>query len=75
VNDTRTTNNLVNQLRNISKVIEHDGITVRFPAPDGEFADECPFVDKACEAIEHGGELDATSLASLVYYIADMMEV
>jgi len=73
--NAETTNDLVNELRNISKAIERHGITVRFPVPDGEFADECPFVDKACEAIEHGGTLDATSLASLVYYIADMMEV
>ena len=73
--NAETANDLVNKLRNISKVIERHGITVRFPEPDGEFADECPFVDKACEAIEHGGTLDATSLASLVYYIADMMEV
>ena len=75
MNDTRATNDLVNKLRNISEAIEQHGITVRFPAPDVELAGDCPFVDKACEAIEHGGELDATSLASLVYYIADMMEV
>ena len=73
--NAETTNDLVNELRNISKAIERHGLAVRFPEPDGEFADECPFVDKACEAIEHGGMLDATSLASLVYYIADMMEV
>ena len=75
MNDTEITNDLVNELRNISKAIEQHGISVRFPVPDGEFADECPFVDKACEVIEHGGALDATSLASLVYYIADMMEI
>jgi len=74
VKNAETTNHLVNELRNISKAIEQHGITVRFPEPDGEFADACPFVDKACEAIEYGGKLDATSLASLVYYIADMME-
>ena len=73
--NAETTNDLVNELRNISKAIEQHDITVRFPEPDGEFVDECPFVDKACETIEHGGMLDATSLASLVYYIADMMEV
>lgn len=75
MNDTKTTNDLVNKLRNISKAIEQHDITVRFPVPNAELAGDCPFVDKACEAIEHGGVLDATSLASLVYYIADMMEV
>ena len=35
---------------------------------------DCPFVDMACEAIENGGTVDATSLASLIHYIADMME-
>ena len=73
---TTTRNRLVNDLRAASEVIAANDIGVRFPGPelDGEFADECPFVDAACEAIEHGGTLDATSLASLVYYIADMME-
>ena len=75
MSDTRTTNDLVNRLRNISEAIERHGITVQFPAPDVELGGDCPFVDKACEAIEHGGALEATSLASLVYYIADMMEV
>ena len=75
MNDTRATNDLVNELRDISKAIEQHDIAVRFPVPDAELAGDCPFMDKACEAIEHGGALDATSLASLVYYIADMMEV
>jgi hypothetical protein len=60
--------NIVVELRSISKAIEADGCEVLFVKND------CPFVDKACEAIEHGGTLDATSLASLLYYIADMME-
>jgi hypothetical protein len=60
--------NIVVELRSISKAIEADGHEVLF------VKNECPFVDKACEAIEHGGTLDATSLASLLYYIADMME-
>ena len=60
--------NIVAELRGISKAIEADGREVLFVEND------CPFVDKACEAIEHGGTLDATSLASLIHYIADMME-
>jgi hypothetical protein len=60
--------NTVAELRSFSKAIEADGGDVLF------VENECPFVDKACEAIEHGGTLDATSLASLIHYIADMME-
>ena len=59
---------IVDRLRSISKAIETDGHEVLF------VENECPFVDKACEAIERGGSIDATSLASLIYYIADMME-
>ncbi len=69
-------NEIVAELRRLSREIEGGNHGVLFPEPalGGEFADECPFVDKACEAIEHGGRIDATSLGSLVYYIADMME-
>jgi hypothetical protein len=61
-------NTTVAELRAISKAIEDYGHEVLFVEND------CPFVDRAIEAIEHGGTLDATSLASLIYYIADMME-
>ena len=61
-------NDVVARLRGISAEIEAGGEEVLF------VKNECPFVDKACEAIEHGGTLDATSLASLIHYIADMME-
>ena len=74
MNNTRTTNNLVDRLRDISKDIEEHGISVSFPAPETALAGDCPFVDKACETIEHGGRLDASSLASLIHYLADMME-
>ena len=60
--------NIVAELRSISKAVEADGREVLF------VENECPFVDKACEAIEHGGTVDAASLASLLHYIADMME-
>ena len=59
---------IVAKLRSVSKAIEADGREVLF------VKNECPFVDKACEAIEHGGTIDAASLASLLHYIADMME-
>ena len=65
---------LVGKLRDISKVIEQHNISVSFPTPEGDLAGDCPFVDKACESIEHGGMLDARSLESLIYYLADMME-
>ena len=61
-------NKIVAELRRLSREIDDSGKGVLFVEND------CPFVDRACEAIEHGGNLDATSLASLVHYIADMME-
>ena len=71
---TKITEELVSRLRSISKDIEQHEVSVSFPAPERELAADCPFVDKACEAIEHGGMLEAPSLASLIHYIADMME-
>lgn len=71
---TTTNTKIVAQLRHVAESIEQRGEAVLFPSPDGELANDCPFVDRACEAIEHGGEMDAASLASLVHYIADMME-
>ena len=59
---------IVARLRSVSRAIQAGGYEVLF------VKNECPFVDKACEAIERGGSIDATSLASLIYYIADMME-
>ena len=61
-------NEIVAELRRLSREIDDSGKGVLFVEND------CPFVDRACEAIEHGGNLDATSLASLVHYITDMME-
>ena len=74
MSNPKITEDLVDRLRAISKDIEQHGISVSFPAPEGELAADCPFVDKACETIEHGGTLDARSLASLIHYLADMME-
>ena len=61
-------NEIVAELRRLSREIDGSGKGVLFVEND------CPFVDRACEAIEHGGRLDATSLSSLVHYIADMIE-
>jgi len=61
-------NEIVAALRGISDAIEDGKHEVLFVEND------CPFVDRACEAIEQGGRLDATGLSSLVHYIADMME-
>ncbi len=61
-------NEIVAELRRLSREIEDGKHGVLFVEND------CPFVDRACEVIEHGGRIDATSLGSLVYYIADMME-
>ena len=61
-------NEIVDELRRLSREIQDGNHGVLFVEND------CPFVDRACEAIEHGKHIDATSLGSLVYYIADMME-
>ena len=74
MSNPKITKDLVGRLRDISKDIENHDISVSFPALEGELAGDCPFVDKACETIEHGGRLDARSLASLIHYLADMME-
>jgi hypothetical protein len=68
------TKTIVNQLRNIAETIEREKISVRLPSPQGTLADENPFVDAACETIEHGGDLESASLASLIHYLADMLE-
>ena len=58
----------VDLLRQAANAVSEQNISVLF------VENECPFVDAACEAIERGGTLDATSLSSFIYYIADMME-
>ena len=65
------TNELVNQLRDISDAIQDD---VLFPAPDGGPDDIEPLFDAALYAIEKGGTATAGQLAALLHYIADMME-
>ena len=66
--NTDAETNPVDLLRRASKVVDARKISVLF------VKNECPFVDEACEKIEHGGTLDATCLSSLIHYIADMME-
>ena len=61
-------NDPVKMLREAANTVSERNISVLF------VENECPFVDAACEKIERGGTLDATSLSSLIYYIADMME-
>jgi hypothetical protein len=62
------TNSLCDILRDVATSIDEFNIGVQFVKND------CPFVDKASEAIEHGGQIEAICLSSLVHYIADMME-
>lgn len=71
---TKRVNEIVHQFREIAGVIEAEDIGVLMPAPDGTLADANPFVDKTCEAIERGGRLDGIDLASLIQYLADMLE-
>jgi len=60
-------NEIAPALRGIGDAIRDSGVKAQFVQND------CPFVDRACEAIEQGGHVDATSLASLVEYLADML--
>ncbi len=64
----------VELLRRAAEAVRQQDIAVMMPEPDPNLPDECPFVDEACEKIEHGGKLGATGLSSLISYIADMME-
>ena len=71
MNDTKAINDVATHLRDVAQAVRKTGRATLFPACGP--ADD-PFVDKACETIERGGQLDATSLAALLHYIADMME-
>jgi hypothetical protein len=66
--NTDTESDPVDLLRRAANAVSEQNRSVLF------VENECPFVDAACEKIERGGTLDATSLSSLIYYIADMME-
>ena len=59
---------IIARLRRLSREIKSDNRTVLF------VKNECRSVDLACKTIERGGVLEATDLASLVHYSADMME-
>ena len=83
MNDTKTTNDLVNELRGISKAIRQRNANMLFPslypAPaenvGPEFIDEpVPLISEALDTIRRGGRLDAARVSALVHYIADMME-
>jgi len=56
---------LRNELRRLSVLIDEQNIHASF-APN-----DCPSVDKACERIEHGGDADHISLASLLHHVAE----
>ena len=62
------TNSLCDILREVAASIDDFGIDVRFVRND------CPFTDKACEAIEHGGQIKAIDLSALIQHVADAME-
>ena len=71
MDDTELRSATVYTLRQTAEAVTKAGLSVRMPVcgPDDD-----PFVDKACETIERGGELDGHCLGSLLQYIADMME-
>ena len=60
-------------LRMIAVIIDREIEEVRMPYIDS-LPDEEPFVDAACEAIEHGGPVSGDEIATLLYYIADAVE-
>ena len=66
------TNEIVETLKQAAKDIRKYDIGAIFP--DVDCPNELPFVDKAVEAIEHGGKIEAIHLASMVQYVAEMME-
>jgi len=71
MNDTEIRNAIVFTLRETAESVTNIDLSVRMPGCGPE---DDPFVDKACEMIEEGGQLDAVCLASLLQYIADMLE-
>ena len=56
------------ELRQLSILVDEQKIHASFVPND------CPFVDKACERIEHGGDADHISLASLLHHVAENLE-
>jgi len=56
------------ELKRLSVFIDEQNIRASFEPND------CPFVDEACECIEHGGEAGHASLASLLHHIAENLE-
>ena len=56
------------QLKRLSVLIDEQNIRASFEQ------NECPFVDKACEYIEQGGDANSTDLASLLHCVAENLE-
>ena len=83
MNDTKTTNDLVKELRHVSKMMQFHraDANITFPPlypPENagpKFIEApIPLIDEALSTIRRGGKLNTTCAAALVYYIADMME-
>ena len=56
---------LRSELKRLSVFIDEQGLHASFEPND------CPFVDEACERIEHGGSVSHIALASLLHHIAE----
>ena len=57
-----------NKLKRLSTIIDEQNIHVSLEPND------CPFVDKACERIVEGGDVDHICLASLLHLVAENLE-
>ena len=85
MNDARTTNELVEQLRSVSKAVERHGIEMLFPrlypAPaecygigENEWL-QMRRIAEACDVMRQGGKLDTQCVAAIIHYIADQMQI
>ena len=80
MNDEKTTNELVRQLRSIANAVERHGIEMTFPSlypPPGveESMEPLIRINESLHAIRKGGKLKPQCVFQLIHYIADMMEV
>ena len=57
-----------NELKRLSVFIDEAEMHASFQPSD------CPFVDNACECIQHGGEVEHIALASLLHHIAENLQ-
>ena len=83
MNDEKTTNELVRQLRSVAEDVERYGIKMLFPSlypPDDSGTSESEMhqlhrIDEALKAIKAGDNLDTPCVAAIIHYIADQMQV